>query len=298
MDDSQPEIHCVVDCQNVLGECATWHPEEEVLYWTDIQGRQMWRYDPLTGDSESWSVPDRIGSFALRAEGGFLAALPTSIVTWSPDQGLGRAVAETLPGQAPGTRLNDGRCDRQGRFVVGGFDETTRRPIAGLWRLEQDGAVTTLIRDGITCDNGLCFSVDGDTMYFADTPERTIWAYDYDASPGAPLGERRMFNDGEDQPGRPDGSTVDAEGYVWNAQVFGGRVVRYAPDGRVDRVVTLPVSHPTSVCFGGEDLEVLYVTSLSRTAAQPDWTPGPEDGAIHAFRPGVRGLAEPMVRTG
>ncbi|MEZ5668682.1 MAG: SMP-30/gluconolactonase/LRE family protein [Alphaproteobacteria bacterium] len=291
---SAPEVARIVACNNKLGECATWSVADRALYWTDIEGKAVWRHDPATGDSLCWPAPDRVGSFALCGGDRFLLALPTSVVLWHPQRGVERVVAAAMPGQAAGTRLNDGRCDRQGRFVVGGFDETTRAPIASLWRVERDGTVTTLVDGGIVCANSTCFTADGATMYFADTPQRSIVAYDYDAAPGTQLGRMRQLTDFAEQPGRPDGSTVDAEGYVWNAQVFGHRIVRYAPDGRVDRVVEVPMENPTSVSFGGPDLDVLYVTSLSRSKAIPDWKPGPDDGCIHAFRPGVRGLPEPL----
>lgn len=282
-----------VECQTLLGECPLWHPEEQALYWVDVEGRTLWRHHPESEKTQRWSTPDRAGSFAFIRGGGFLLALPDRIVRWRPD-GPAEVVVAALPGQAPGTGLNDGRCDRQGRFVVGAFDETTRQPIGGLWRLELDGSVTTLLETGITCANATCFSPDGRTMYFADTPAGSIWAFAYDPTPGAPLGERRLLTDGAGQPGKPDGAAVDAEGYIWNAQVFGGRLVRYAPDGRLDRAIDLPVANPTCPCFGGPGFDTLYLTSLRRTRARSDWQPQPIDGTVLALAPGVKGLPETM----
>lgn len=288
------KIECAVNCQTLLGECVTWHSGEQALYWTDVQGKLLWHFDPASGERQSWPTPDRAGSFAISAAGGFVLALPRRIAVWDPAHGETATIADPVPGQADGTRLNDGRCDRQGRFVVGAFDETTRRPIAGVWRVELDGSITTLIPGGVTTNNSICFSEDGATMYFADTPTGIIWAYDYDAAPGAPLGKPRILTASEGQPGKPDGSAVDAEGYIWNAQVFGGRIARYRPDGTLDRTIDLPVRNPTSVCFGGPDLDILYITSLRQTKALPDWQPESIDGSILAIRPGVKGLPEPL----
>jgi L-arabinonolactonase len=291
-----PDIRIAVDCQTHLGECPLWHSEEAALYWVDIEGRTLWRHDPAAGETRSWPTPDRVGSFAFIAGGSFLLALPDRIVRWKPDGGPAETVIAALPGQAKGTRLNDGRCDRQGRFVVGAFDETTRQPIGGVWRLELDGSVTTLIATGITCANATCFSPDGRTMYFGDTPSGSIWAYAYDPAPGAPLGVRRLLTDSRDQPGKPDGAVVDAEGFIWNAQVFGNRLARYAPDGRLDRTIDLPVKNPTCPCFGGPGLATLYLTSLRGSRALSDWRPGPIDGTILALDPGVQGLPEVMFQ--
>ena len=291
-----PDYQIAVDCQTRLGECPLWHSGEDALYWVDIEGRTLWRHDPATGETRSWPTPDRVGSFAFVASGGFLLALPDRIVRWTPDSGPAETVIAALPGQAKGTRLNDGRCDRQGRFVVGAFDETTRQPIGSVWRLELDGSVTTLIAAGITCANATCFSPDGRTMYFGDTPSGNIWAYAYDPAPGAPLGERRLLTDSRDQPGKPDGAVVDAEGFVWNAQVFGNRLARYAPDGRLDRAIDLPIKNPTCPCFGGPGLTTLYLTSLRGSRALSDWQPGPIDGTILALAPGVQGLPEVMFQ--
>ncbi|MGF1624974.1 MAG: SMP-30/gluconolactonase/LRE family protein [Alphaproteobacteria bacterium] len=285
------ETTIAVACQNQLGECPLWHEQEQALYWTDIQGKTLWRYHPDSGETRSWTTPDRVGSFAFCADGRFLLALPDRLVRWDKETGSATDVVSAMPGQAAGTRLNDGRCDRQGRFVVGGFDETTRQPIAGLWRLELDGSVTHLIADGIVTANALCFSPDGATMYFADTAAGTIWAFGYDPAPGTPLGNRRVLTDSLEPPGKPDGSVVDADGFIWNAQVLGSRVVRYAPDGRVDRTIDLPVKNPTCPCFGGPGLDTLYVTSLRRTGLA-DWQPSEIDGSIVALKPGAKGLPE------
>ena len=167
------------------------------------------------------------------------------------------------------TRLNDGKVDRQGRFVAGYMDYEEKDPLGGLYRLDPDLTVTQL-DGGIIVSNGPCFSLDGGTLYFADSWTRCIFAYGYDTATGAVL-SRKVFTSfaRAGLRGYPDGATVDAEGFVWSAEVYGGRLVRFAPDGTIDRLVGMPVDSITSVNFGGADLDILYVTSMARPSARP-----------------------------
>jgi sugar lactone lactonase YvrE len=201
----------------------------------------------------------------------------------------------------PETRFNDGKVDRRGRFVAGtmayDFDrydaDRGRRPTrsGGLYRLNTNGTVTRL-DGGISCSNGPCWSPDNRTLYFTDTYDKLMYAYDYDIETGA-ASNRRVFASARDMAGTFDGATVDAQGYVWSALVFGGRILRFAPDGRLDRVVPFPVRNLTSVMFGGPDLDVLYVTTMGR----PMWgipQKEREKGGLFAVTGlGVKGLPEP-----
>lgn len=193
----------------------------------------------------------------------------------------------------PANRLNDGKVDRQGRFYAGSMDTQEAGPNGALYRLDPDLSLHRL-DTGIVVSNGPCWSPDGRTFYFADTWSGEIWAYDCDPASGA-ISNRRTFTRVDmSGGGAADGSTVDAEGYLWNAQVYDGKLVRYAPDGSVDRVIEMPVKKVTSVMFGGPELDVLYVTSM----AKPPLPRFPQDGvargslfALHGL--GVRGLPEP-----
>ncbi|WP_448204644.1 SMP-30/gluconolactonase/LRE family protein [Azospirillum sp. sgz302134] len=283
MSDARP----VVAHRCTLGEGPLWSVQRQRLYWTDIQGRRLWCFDPLTGTSNSWEAPDRIGCMALRRDGTLLAAFARGFAVYDPDSGRTEPVHDFEP-DIPSTRLNDGRCDRQGRFIAGGTDEgQPQRPISSVWRLDADHRAERLIPN-VAVANSLCFSPDGRTLYMTDTPERVIRAYDYDPATGR-LGERRDFHRLPPGPGNPDGSTVDSQGFLWNAEYGGGRVVRYAPDGTVDRVVTVPTPNTTCPAFGGPNLTTLYVT----TAAQ-----GREDdplaGQLFAIETDVPGLPEPF----
>jgi L-arabinonolactonase len=174
--------------------------------------------------------------------------------------------------------------------VAGGFDEVEGKYVSSVIRLDADLRLTTLFGK-VACANGICFSPDGSVMYFADTPARTIWAFDYDVDAGTPS-NRRVLVDMRDQPGRPDGSCVDADGFIWNAQWNGHRVVRYAPDGRVDRVVPVPVLNPTCVAFGGSDLGTLYITTARYLMSADQLAAEPMSGGLFCDVPGMKGLPE------
>ena len=189
------------------------------------------------------------------------------------------------------TRLNDGRVDPAGRFVCGGMDEADpQEGISAVYSLGRDRRAVSLLA-GVHCANSICWGPDGRTMYFTDMPTRRIDMFDYDPLTGAAV-NRRTFADLSNEPGLADGSTVDAEGFLWNAQWGGNKVVRYAPDGSVDREIALPISNPTCLCFGGDDLDVLFITSawfgLDDAARVREATAG----GIFALRPGVKGLPE------
>jgi sugar lactone lactonase YvrE len=198
----------------------------------------------------------------------------------------------TLEDPQPGVRLNDGRCDPMGRFWIGGmYDPTSaNRFEAFLHRVEPDGSFAT-VRSQVGCANGLAFSPDGTVMYWADTLNSLVWAYDYDVATGEQRNER-IFLDFGPLPGRPDGACVDEAGCYWIACVGGAAVLRATPDGAVDRIVDVPVLRPTMPAFGGADLATMFITSIAARDLKVDG-PGPH-GAIFAFAPGVRGLPEPV----
>ena len=251
-----------------LGECPIWDERERALWWVDIQGQAIkrWRGDAI----ESFPVPEPVGSIALRADDGLLAAMQTGIYVWD-------AQASRLLVPAPsndGHRFNDGRCDRAGRFWVGTLREPEFPPTGRLFCLQKSNL--RLWRRGISVPNSLAWSPDGRTMYFADSPRHKIWAFDYDLDTGEPSNERLLA---APHPGFPDGSCVDADGCLWNAEYGGSRVVRYTPAGKVDRVIDIPAKEPTCCCFGGAALDTLYITTAN-------------GAGVFAINPGVKGLPE------
>ncbi len=296
-------IECVVADANELGEGPVWDVEDGLLYWVDGTGRRVgkpsiWRLNPRTGEKRSWSLDHDVGALALRKGGGAVLALDDGFYTFDFDTG-GLELIALIDAAEPRSRLNDGKCDRRGRFLAGGMDDKEELGLCGLWQLDTDFTVRR-IDDGIICSNGPCWSPDDRTFYFADTFRQTMWAYDYDLATGA-VANRRDFASTKDDPGFFDGSTVDAEGCVWNALVIGGDLIRYAPDGSVERRIGMPVKNITSLIFGGPQLDEIYVTSMARvrhpaTHAHFAQQLRPQFGAGSLFRIrglGIQGIPEP-----
>ncbi|MEK1886110.1 MAG: SMP-30/gluconolactonase/LRE family protein [Phyllobacterium sp.] len=277
--------------RNQLGEGPLWDVDEQRLYWIDSYAPAVYSCDVNGNDRRNWTVPEPIGSLALRAKGGgAVVALRSGFHLLDFATGKVTLLHETHPG-ALRPRLNDGKVDRQGRFIAGSMDFEERDPVGALYRLDPDLSLHTL-DTGIICSNGPCFSPDGTTLYFADTGARTIYAYAYDTATGA-VGSRRIFTSFEQLRGYPDGATVDSEGYVWSVAVYSGRLIRFDPNGVIDRIVGLPVQSTTSITFGGADLDIAFVTSMARPFNN-EYPREREAGCIFAvYGLGVRGLPEP-----
>ena len=287
---SPVQATCAVDCKNVLGEGAVWCPLERLLWWIDISSPTLWRFDPRTACADHWPLPKPPGSFALRKNGGFLFAFRNGFATL--DAPGGELCWLELPDLRLGDeRFNDGKADRAGRFWTGTLDRKLGSAIGQLYRLDPGFRVSAMDR-GFTISNGIGWSPDDRTMYFTDTPSRRIYRYDFDAATGA-IADRRVFVEVEPGHGGPDGMTVDAEGFVWSAQFDRWCIHRYAPDGRLDRAVRLPVQRPTTCMFGDADLATLYVTSARMDLADDALAAQPHAGGVFALDAGVRGLPEP-----
>jgi L-arabinonolactonase len=287
------QANLAVDGKNELGECAIWCDRTQSLFWTDIHASMLWRHTPAAGATRNWAMPERLCSFALTGDSDcLLLGLASRLAWFSLSDGALRLICDIEPG-LPTTRLNDARCDRQGRFVFGTLNEAPgRAPIGSFYRLTADLGVERLPLPGVAIPNSICFSPDGSRMYYCDTLSDVILCCDYDPRTGA-LGASRMFADLRGAPGSPDGSTVDSEGFVWNAQWGGARVVRYAPDGRIDREIALPVTQPSCPAFGGPGLDRLYVTSARENLSPAARLAQPLAGALFDCDPGgVRGLPE------
>ena len=284
------EIECILPAGAMLGEGALWDAAGQALWWVDIKGRLIHRYDPSSGRNESWPAPHDVGSLALRARGGLIVAMKHGFYFFDPASGGFTLIAEP-EADMPENRFNDGKPDRQGRFWAGSLHDPETAPTGGLYRLDPDLSCRRMAA-GIGIPNSIAWSADDRVFYFADTMDRAIYAYDFDWDSGA-IANRRVFCTMEDQPGNPDGSTVDAEGCLWNAQWDGWRVVRYDPGGRIERIVELPVQKPTSCMFGGPDLTTLYVTSAIWDLDEAALARQPLAGSLLAIEVGVRGLPEP-----
>ncbi len=274
---------------DILGECPLWDDLTQCLYWVDIRRPAIRRLRFASGEVDSWPMPDLVGSIALVDDGRLLVALPQQIALFDPDSEQLTPFVPSLT-MPEGHRFNDGRCDARGRFWVGSMHNITRAPEGTLFCLEGAGPLRP-VRNGICIPNSLAFSPDGGTLYFADSLRYSIYAHPYHPQSGQ-MDEPRVFAQSE-PPAFPDGSAVDAEGFLWNAEFNGGRLMRYAPDGSIDREITMPVDRPTCCAFGGPDLDILFITSTSQNMSEAERQAHPLAGALMAMRPGVRGLPEP-----
>lgn len=280
----------VIAAQDVLGECTIWCDREQVLWWVDIRGPSLKRYNPANGEVRAIVLPEFIGSFGLTRSGGdMIAGMKSGLYFLDPASGALKVIAQPEK-NLPNNRFNDARCDRAGRFWGGTMQDGPRAPAGSLYRLDPNGSCTP-IRGGIFVPNSIAWSPDDKVMYFADTHRHLIWVYDFDIAQGAMRNER-VFADCSDRPGKPDGSCVDADGCLWNAEYGGSRVVRYTPDGGIDRVVSLPVSNVTCCCFGGKDLDTLYISTARQRMTPEQLAREPLAGNVFACRPGVPGLPE------
>ena len=276
-----------------LGESPVWSVAEQALYWVDIDSQQIHRYDFETANIESRTTVARPGSIALNpVERMLTIGMEHHVVRFDWDSADAWMLLD-LEAEGIGNRLNDGRCDPAGRYVLGSmFADTNAGRTTGILHQVQHGSATQL-RSGIGVANGLAFDAVRNRMYFADTPTEKVLAFDYDPATGIATNER-VFFDYADMPGKPDGACVDSEGCYWSASVNGWAVLCISPDGEVVRRVELPLQKPSMPCFGGPNLDVLFVTTIGVGGNTPS-EPG-KDG----FAPGatlrIDGLGVTRVR--
>lgn len=276
----------------ILGECPLWSDAEQVLYWIDIDGRAIHRLDPSTGVDEQRALPGRPGSLALTGQTGtLLVATEHEIVWFDWASGSVTPWLELEPAGA-GIRMNDGRTDPAGRFIVGTMFEDTKagKTVGSLHRIDASGEHEVL-RTGVGTANGLGFDPDRNRMYFADTPTLSVICWHYDLDTGERTDERQFF-DYETVDGKPDGACVDSDGCYWSASVYGWAVTRITPDGTVDRRIELPVAKPSMPAFGGPDLDTLFVTTIGAGGTVPSepGRNGVEPGALLAVDLSAEGI--------
>lgn len=286
-------IQPVLATRMQLGECPLWHPQEAALYWIDIDGRAVHRFYPASGDHRNWAMPSEPGCIAINATGGLLVALRTGLALLDTDNGNLTAVADA-PYDPATSRFNDGRCDAAGRLWTGTIYEPRDHPNAVLFSVEHG-----TIRDSgkrATVSNGIAFSPDNKTMYYADTTSHRITAYEFDVASGK-LGANRLLKQfsmdkSNNYGGRPDGAAVDSEGAYWCSMYEGGRLLRLSPDGELLREISLPVRCPTMMSFGGSDLRTLYITTVSKNRSAAELEQYPLSGCLLSMRVDVAGQIE------
>ncbi|WMY10299.1 SMP-30/gluconolactonase/LRE family protein [Paraburkholderia phenoliruptrix] len=290
-----------------VGESPVWRVAEQALYWVDIPAHKIVRLRLETGERSEWLLPEKVACIAFDRRGTVLAGCESGLfaVTLGEDSArLSPRAAQ--PGEPvkvtgrklaapvfpfPDMRFNDGRCDRQGRFWAGTMvqDMAAANPAGALYRFDGDGVLSAPVVDGLITQNGLGWSPDGTTMYLSDSHplRRQIWAFDYDVETGEPR-NRRVFADLNHYVGRPDGAAVDADGCYWICANDAGALLRFTPQGKLDRQIAVPAIKPAMCAFGGRDLDTLFVTSIRPAAGASE-----HDGHVFAVRPGVTGLPEP-----
>jgi sugar lactone lactonase YvrE len=278
----------IIEAGNTLGECPVWDARTQSLWWTDIQERRLFRH-AQDGTVTRFATPERLCSFGLTQDDGVLiAAFESGIALYEPEkQSVTWLARPPLPA---GVRFNDGRVDRQGRFWSGTMAEGDgAAPLGTLYCLDRARALTEH-ESGIAISNSLCWSPDGTRLYFADSPRRTIFVYDFDTRAGT-LSNRRIFA-ATPEGAYPDGANVDAEGYLWSAQWGASRVVRYAPDGAIDSVIDLPTEQPSCIAFGGPDLDLLFVTTARDGLAPDTIARQPHCGDVFVYKVASKGLPD------
>jgi sugar lactone lactonase YvrE len=287
------QAELVFDAKNAVGESPLWHVGEQALYWVDIPAKQLHRWKEGTPLS-SWQASEMIGCVALHAAGGFIAAMESGIfhVQLQANAHIQETLLASITHPSAGMRFNDGRCDRQGRFLAGTM-------LMNMADSQQEGCVVSYqsssvlnqVAKGLFTPNGMAFSPDGRTMYLSDSHPKSqlVWAFDYDTHSGTPT-NRRVFIDMNSLPGRPDGAAVDADGCYWVCGNDAGLIHRFTPHGKLDRSLTVPAKKPSMCAFGGADMKTLYVTSIRPTNI--DLSDQPLAGGVFALHPGVQGIGE------
>lgn len=290
------DIDIALDAHAAIGESPTWVPGEQALYWIDIKGPALHRFEPATEARRTWPLPSEVGAFALLADGGALVALRHGMFRLDLEGGDLDLLASP-PFDPTLFRFNEGACDALGRFWVGVmFDPLEEGTPAQAGSLHSFTLKEGLRRepDAAELHNGMAWSANNQTFFLAHSGRREIIAFDYEMTEGR-LSNRRIFATIPEACGVPDGAAVDAAGAYWCALHGAGRLRRFRADGTFDRDVVLPVSRPTMCAFGGEHLNVLYVTSASDKMSEADKRSEPHAGAVLRLSPKERGLARPFL---
>jgi len=299
---SASDIRLLVDARCRHGEGVVWDEQRQQVLWVDIDGARLWLHDLASGHDRHWDLPDRAGCIGLAGDGSLLLALAKGL--YRADLGAALAGDGPLPlcqlaGIETGlahTRVNDGRADRHGNFVFGTMNEHPEHaPIGSWYQYSARHGLRRLPLPGVAIPNSICFSPDGLTLYFCDSVHNRIMRAPYDPDT-ASVGQPELFTTVDDIGASPDGSCIDADGCLWNAQWGGGRVVRYRPDGGIDRIIPVPVPQPSCCALGGPGLDTLYVITSPQGMAAEAVAAAPASGGLFALAlHDCRGLPESRV---
>lgn len=287
------DLQVVPDSCVLLGECPLWHPEEQSLYWIDIAGQAVHRFDPSSKARTSWQLPAEPGCIAWSAGGGLVVAMRSGIAMLDTRNGDMHHIADA-PYDASRIRFNDGRCDAAGRLWIGTLSDDRSQALGALYCLER-GTIRK-VGNPVTVSNGLAFGDQDRRIYHADTSAHRISVYDFDLTSGS-LGNARLFRQFSDirdvnYGGRPDGAAVDSVDSYWCAMYEGGRLLRLSPHGDILDEVALPVRCPTMPAFGGADLRTLFITTVKNKRPEEELKAHPLSGHVLSLQIDVPGRAE------
>lgn len=294
--DAQPVL--AVDSRCELGECVLWCERRGALFWTDITSARLWMHVPDSGVTRHWALPERLGCFALCDDGRLLLGLAKGLSLFNPDaDAVALQHVTDIERERHDTRLNDGRCDRHGNFVFGTKNERDDAATGSYFQFSFARGLRRLALPGTAIANSICFSGDGGTMYFCDSRVPEILQCDYQPE-RATVSEVRRFTRIDAAGASPDGSIVDAEGCLWNAQWGAARVVRYRPDGSIERIVPMPAKNPSCCTLGGAAFDQLYVSTAREDMSADELAHTPHAGGVYRLPlADVRGLPESRTVT-
>ena len=286
-------IKQIANTQDKLGECPIWDVESQSVWWTDINSNKLYRLNIPSDKLDSWNTPERLCSFGLHKQGGLIAAFESGFCHYNPDTNSHKWFVE-IESDLRSTRLNDGRCDRFGRFIAGSMVEGKQldnpaQKKGSLYSIDSKRNVRRLF-EGLSISNSICWSPDNQYLYLSDSAAKTIWRFDYDSQFGT-ISHQQEFARTEGNC-FPDGSAIDSNGCLWNAQWGASQIVQYKPDGTIAEVFKLPVTQPSCVTFGGSDLKTLYITSARDGLSQHTLEENPLNGSLLSLSTEVAGLPE------
>jgi sugar lactone lactonase YvrE len=285
------EVEHLIAVQDEVGETPIWIPDEQAMYWIDLEGSTVHRYDPASGERKNWTLDVPVTALGRRASGGWILASKKGLAFWDQQGSATEFIVDPVA-EREGMQFNDSAVDRQGRLVVGTANvQDFEAPDGVLYRLDSDLSLHE-IDDGYAVANGLGFSPDGQVLYATDMFHNRIVALDYDTETGA-ASNKRTFVEVPADTGLPDGMVVDADGFVWSAHWAGGRITRYDPDGQIERQIPVPVTNATCLGFGGADMNELYIATAWFFMTDEQRKAEPHAGDMFRIKTDVTGLVEP-----
>lgn len=284
-----------IDVKNTLGEGVIWNHQSGAVWWTDIQECIIYRYHLASKTLSQWSTPERVGCMGfIENDSRLIVAFESGFAYFDCESGAVDYLAKP-EAQVLGTRFNDGRVDRQGRFWSGTMVENAdiNTQLGSLYLLGRDNSAERKVSE-VTISNGLCFSPDSQVMYHSDSPRREIYAYDFDANSGEISAGRVHIKTAKGC--YPDGACVDSEGCLYSAQWGGSRVVRYSPEGQELEILPMPVSQASCVAFGGENLDLMFVTTAREDLSEKALSQQALAGSLLIYQTDFKGLEEPFFK--